>query len=176
MNECAQTIIEQLTRYHETICTSESCTGGSVVQKLASVSGASAVLMGGLVAYAPRIKVEMLTVDPALVTEETIVSCATAVAMATGARARFGTDWAIATTGFAGPGGGNTRYAVGTVCIAIVSTKHGVYFSQALHLHGSRLDVMNEASDFALAHLLSLFSEAERKSYLPKIQTFEKLT
>lgn len=160
MSERAQTIIEHFTRCHETLSTAESCTGGSIVQKLASVSGASAVLVGGLVAYAPRIKVEMLTVDPALVREETIVSCATAVAMATGAQAKFGTDWAIATTGFAGPGGGNTRYDVGTVCLAIVSTKHGVYFSQALHLRGSRLEVMNKASDLALTHLLSLSSEA----------------
>lgn len=108
-----------------TVATAESCTGGLIAKRLTDVSGASAAVAGGAVTYQTREKTRMLGVDAALIEQYDVVSAEVAEAMAKGALVRFDTDIAIATTGFAGPGGGNEREPVGTVYIA-VATKASV--------------------------------------------------
>ncbi len=115
----APSLIHLLTKKKQTIATAESCTVGQVAALLGGVPGASAVLTGGIVAYTPQAKQSLLGVDPDLIARDGVVSAACARAMAEGARQRLGVDVAIATTGFAGPGGGTTADPVGTVYLAV---------------------------------------------------------
>ena len=107
-----------------TVATAESCTGGLVCAALTDVAGASAVLLGGVVAYANAAKSELLSVPPGMLAQYGAVSEQTACAMAQGARERLGADIAASTTGVAGPTGGTTDKPVGLVWFA-VSTREG---------------------------------------------------
>ena len=86
---------------------------------LTAVSGSSDVLLGGGIAYANRIKQDLLEVPVDLLEREGAVSQAVAMAMAEGARRRLGSDWAIAVSGIAGPGGGTPTKPVGLVHLAV---------------------------------------------------------
>ena len=97
-------IIEMLNNRNETISVAESLTAGGLANALTSASGSSSIFIGGLTAYRNEIKIEMLGVDSKLIEENTVVSEAVAIAMADGAIKKFGSTWAIATTGVAGPG------------------------------------------------------------------------
>lgn len=114
-----QRVIEALARRGETIACAESCTGGLVAKRLTDVPGSSAVVRGGVVAYANEAKTALLGVDAALIGTHGAVSEPVAIAMADGARARLAATWAIAITGIAGPGGGTADKPVGTVCFAL---------------------------------------------------------
>ena len=102
-------IVALLTARGATVATAESLTGGRLVASLTSVPGASACVTGGVVAYATRVKVDVLGVPADLVAEHGVVSGECAAAMATGVRALLGTTYAMATTGVAGPEGVETR-------------------------------------------------------------------
>lgn len=108
-----------------TVATAESCTGGLIAKRLTDVAGCSAVVAGGAVTYQTREKTAILGVSPELIERCSVVSAEVAEAMAKGALSRFDTNLAIATTGYAGPGGGTERDPVGTVYIA-VATKSAV--------------------------------------------------
>jgi len=105
----------------KTLATAESCTGGAIAHALTSVPGSSAYFRGGVVAYANEAKVALLGIDPALLEAHGAVSEPVARAMAEGARARFGADLAIATTGISGPDGGSEDKPVGLVFVALAS-------------------------------------------------------
>ena len=107
-----------------TVATAESCTGGLIAKRLTDIAGCSAVVAGGAVTYQTREKIAILGVEPDLIEQYTVVSEPVALAMAKGALKKFDTDVAIATTGYAGPGGGTESDPVGTVYIA-VATKEG---------------------------------------------------
>lgn len=109
----------QLRNSGSTVSLAESCTGGTMARMLTSVSGASDYLVGGIIAYNNRLKTDLLLVDPHLIQEKNVVSREVAEAMALGARQRFGTDWAISTTGIAGPGGGTETHPVGLIYVAV---------------------------------------------------------
>lgn len=111
-----------LTLLHEkklTVATAESCTGGLIAKRLTDIAGCSAVVAGGAVTYQTREKTAILGVPSELIRRCSVVSAEVAEAMAKGALDRFGVDLAIATTGYAGPGGGTERDPVGTVYIAV---------------------------------------------------------
>ncbi|GIU18882.1 MULTISPECIES: CinA family nicotinamide mononucleotide deamidase-related protein [unclassified Shewanella] len=110
----------------------ESCTGGMIASQLISFSGSSSYLDQGLVTYSNESKVRVLGVKPETLDDHGAVSIATVEEMAIGARAILKSDFALATSGIAGPTGGTDDKPVGTVAIAL-ATKGGVY-SQMIKL------------------------------------------
>jgi nicotinamide-nucleotide amidase len=120
LDELAQRVGELSRSASKTIALGESCTGGLVGHLITEVPGASAYLRGGVVAYSDAAKVSLLDVPPATLKEHGAVSAQVAVAMAGGARARFGADVAAAVTGISGPSGGSTQKPVGLTYVAVV--------------------------------------------------------
>jgi nicotinamide-nucleotide amidase len=112
-------VVGALCRSQKTVATAESCTGGRVGALFTEVAGASACFLGGVIAYDNRIKIEALDVSEADLAAHGAVSEAVVRAMAEGARRRFGSDFAVATTGIAGPSGGSAEKPVGTVDVAV---------------------------------------------------------
>ncbi len=153
-DDLVKRLIERLSVRGETVAVAESCTGGGIARRIAGTSGASSVFVGSVTAYAPRIKASMLGVDEALTRPDSIVSCATAQAMASGIGTTLGASWGVGTTGYAGPSGGDARYPVGTVCIALFSSVHQHAFSQAFEFSGTRQEIMDAAAQKALELLL----------------------
>ena len=106
-----------------TLATAESCTGGYLAHRLTNVPGASAVFLAGHVTYSNPAKVAELCVPQHLIQKHGAVSGAVAAAMAEGARKGGNTNYALATTGVAGPGGGTSEKPVGTVFVALASDR-----------------------------------------------------
>ncbi len=102
-----------------TLGCAESCTGGLCAKLLTDVPGCSAVFAGSFVTYTNEQKMRLLSVDPTIIDRHTEVSEPCARAMAEGARQALGVDYALSTTGYAGPGGGTEEHPVGTVYIAV---------------------------------------------------------
>jgi nicotinamide-nucleotide amidase len=103
-----------------TVATAESLTGGLLCAALTSVPGASAVVRGGVVAYATDLKATLLGVPPDDLDRAGVVSATTALAMASGVRRRLGSDVGLATTGVAGPDPQDS-HSPGTVHVAVAS-------------------------------------------------------
>ena len=112
---------KQLVSKNKTLATAESCTGGKIAQVITSVSGASAYFKGSVVSYATETKVSVLGVSQELITAYSVVSKEVATEMALRVQKMMQTDFAIATTGNAGPTKGEADAPVGTVCIAIAT-------------------------------------------------------
>ena len=124
----ARTIIEILRDRGESVSVAESLTAGGLGHALTQIPGASEVFFGGVVAYTADVKINLLNVPQELIETHSVVSEEVAIAMANGAREKFGTTWAIATTGIAGPGD-YKGIREGTVWIAITGP-----LQQTLHL------------------------------------------
>jgi nicotinamide-nucleotide amidase len=118
-----ETVVRMLTDQNKTVAVAESCTGGLVASRLTDVPGASVVLKCGMVTYSNEAKSDLLGVSEAALAEHGAVSETVARQMAEGARRRCHTDYAIAVTGIAGPGGGSEAKPVGTVFIALANAQ-----------------------------------------------------
>lgn len=114
-------VVRLLTERKRTLAIAESCTGGYLAHRITNVPGASAVLLAGYVTYSNEAKIDLLGVAPDLIEKHGAVSEQVAQAMAAGARARADSDFALATTGIAGPGGGSAEKPVGTVFVALAA-------------------------------------------------------
>jgi nicotinamide-nucleotide amidase len=114
-----------LVKNKATIAVAESCTGGKIAQELTSVPGASNYFRGGVVSYATDAKVSVLGVSEDAIAQFSVVSAEVATEMALGVQKVMKSDYAIATTGNAGPSKGDADATVGTVFIAI-ATPNGV--------------------------------------------------
>lgn len=112
-----------------TISTAESCTGGSIASLLTSVAGSSEYFLGSVVSYANSVKAGVLGVDEKIIEEHGAVSSECVAAMAEGVRKLTGSDFSIATSGIAGPGGGSDAKPVGLVWIGVSSQKSTETFS-----------------------------------------------
>ena len=111
-------ISEYLWRAGKTVATAESCTAGLVSSAIAALPGASTYFKGGVVTYVNELKTQLLGVSEELLAEHGAVSEECARAMVSGAVERLGTDYAVAVTGYAGPGGG-PEAPVGTIFVAV---------------------------------------------------------
>ncbi|MBP5340476.1 MAG: CinA family protein [Prevotella sp.] len=111
-------ISELLWETEKTVGTAESCTGGRVAEAIIAVPGASKYFKGGIICYVNDVKERLLGVSQQLLEEKTAVCEEVAVEMVKGACRTLQTDYAIATTGIAGPSGGTKEIPVGTIWIA----------------------------------------------------------
>ena len=136
----------------KTLGTAESLTAGLIAATVADIAGASAVLMGGVVSYDPRVKRDVLGVSQAVIDGPGVVSEPCARQMAEGARALLKTDIAVSATGVAGPAGGTDVTPVGTVFIGVADAR-GTTVSQ-FRFEGDRQAVRAQAAAAALALVL----------------------
>jgi nicotinamide-nucleotide amidase len=132
-DEIENVVVRLLTERKQTLALAESCTGGCIAQRMTDVPGASAVFPGGVVSYANSAKETFLGVRAETLKRHGAVSEEVAREMALGARAEFGSDFALAVTGIAGPGGGTPEKPVGTVFIAF-ATPSGVEVKKHLNV------------------------------------------
>lgn len=132
----------------QTLAAAESCTGGRIAQMLTSVPGSSGYFKGSAVTYATEAKIAVLGIAKELIEHQSVVSAAVAEAMALRAKEIFGSDYAVSSTGNAGPDKGDSDADVGTVYIGI-ATLVGVY-SVKLELGQPREKVIDRAAGKAL--------------------------
>lgn len=112
-------IFDTLYETGKTVSTAESCTSGRIAEAITAIPGASDFFTGGIVCYSNRVKEELLGIDHTIIEEKSAVCEEVAIAMVKGACKCLNTDYAIATTGFAGPGtDGNSQIPVGTIWVA----------------------------------------------------------
>lgn len=143
---------ERLSETHKTVSVAESCTGGLLGAALSDRPGSSSYFLGGIQAYANSVKEELLGVDHETLVSFGAVSEEVASEMALGIRRLTRSDWAVSTTGIAGPDGGTEEKPVGTVWVSVADST-GV-FSQKLSLDGGRSAVRDRAVIEALSMLL----------------------
>ncbi len=145
-------IANQLTAIGKTLAVAESCTGGKIAERFTSHAGASNYFKGSIVSYATDSKIKILGVPKGVIEQNSVVSSQVAESMAEKVRILFQSDFAIATTGNAGPTKGDSDAEVGIVFIAI-ATKNGVY-SEKFMMGNQRSKVINKAVNKAFEMLL----------------------
>lgn len=143
-----EVIAKLLTENTMTLVTAESCTGGKIAQQLTANPGASAYFKGGVVCYATETKIEVLKVSPQTIKKYSVVSAEVATAMAEKVKLLMTSDFAIATTGNAGPTKGDSNAEIGTVFIAIASPK-GV-FTEKFNMGNHRDRIVQKTVNKAL--------------------------
>ncbi len=142
--EMEVTIGKLLISKNQTIGTAESCTGGNIARLLTSVPGSSQYYKGSIVAYDNSVKTGFLGVQEETISKYGAVSKQVVEAMANGAREKLKTDFAIATSGIAGPSGGSESKPVGTVWVAVSSEKRMV--SKKLNAGNNRVNNITRSS------------------------------
>ena len=142
----------QMKRRGLTLSTAESCTGGQIAALLTALPGASEYFKGGIVSYCNEAKHTTLGVQQATLDTYTAVSEQTVREMAEGVRGRLNSDYAVATTGVAGPSGGTDDTPVGTVWMA-VATPNGT-ITKKMRYNGRRQQVIDRATNEVLAMLI----------------------
>ena len=156
MGEDAESLPELVARTMvsagKTLATAESCTGGNIAAKLTALAGASGYFRGGIVAYSNEVKECALGVCHETLVRHGAVSEETVREMAAGARARLGADYAVATTGVAGPSGGTPEKPVGTVWIAVASKEN--VSAELMHLTGRRAQIVERTCNAVFAALI----------------------
>ncbi len=147
----ADALARELLVRNATLAVAESCTGGSLGGMLTAVAGSSAWFLGGTIAYANEVKIRELAVPADTIEREGAVSHPVAVAMASGVRARFGSTYALSTTGVAGPSGGTDAKPVGLVWIGLAGP-HGAS-ARAFRFPGDRATVRDRSAKSAMQWL-----------------------
>ncbi|MBO4403052.1 MAG: CinA family nicotinamide mononucleotide deamidase-related protein, partial [Bacteroidales bacterium] len=143
-----------LLRLGKSLSTAESCTGGGIASRITAMPGASAYYKGGVVAYSNELKEKLLGVSHETLADHGAVSEETVREMAEGIRKISGSDYAIATTGIAGPGGGTAEKPVGTVWIGIASAEKTV--TKLLHLSDQRANVIERTCNQVFSELIQI--------------------
>jgi len=150
MSDLAAKVIDLLRERSESISCAESITGGALTAALVSISGASDVLLGSIVAYSKEMKINQLGLSAELIDEKGLVSKEVALEMAKGAKQKLGSSWAISSTGSAGPRALDGS-SPGEIWIAIVGPDRQE--SMKLSLNGARQEVISGAVESALTLL-----------------------
>jgi nicotinamide-nucleotide amidase len=153
-------IIRTLSQADESLATAESITAGGISSALTSIEGSSQIFLGAIVAYQNHIKEEVLGIDKSVIASHTVYSQEVAVAMAQAVRLKFGSTWAIATTGVAGPGPSD-GVPSGTVWVAIDGP---VTQTLELSLAGGRESVRNATVATAIGSFTRILRERARRS------------
>lgn len=129
-----------------TMATAESCTGGYIAHLITSIAGSSAYYKGSVISYANSVKLDLLHVQPATLEQFGAVSQQTVTEMATGLITELKTDFALATSGIMGPGGGSEEKPVGTVWIAVANKDRVETYKLNLRFDRQRNIVMAAAN------------------------------
>ncbi|MCX7700494.1 MAG: CinA family nicotinamide mononucleotide deamidase-related protein, partial [Gemmataceae bacterium] len=158
--ELQDAVVRLLQERRKTVATAESATAGLVAHRLALVPGASRCLLGGIVCYDPRIKIEEVGVPESVIREHTAVSAETAAFLAEGIRRRFRSDYGVSVVGYAGPEAGGGRHPVGTTYVAVAW--EGGHRGHHFQWPGTREEIQSRMAKMALNALrLRLLEEAD---------------
>ena len=154
MKNKIEKIIASLKSQKQTITFAESCTGGRIAAAFTSVSGASAILDGSCVTYSNEIKQLWLGVKEETLIAHGAVSPQCVSQMLEGMQRLAGSDYTIAVSGIAGPGGASDEKPVGTVYIGIQSP----FTQEIFHcfFHGNREQIQEQSSTFAIDKLMEV--------------------
>ena len=159
----AQELGQLLTSQKKTLAIAESCTGGLIANMVTDVAGSSDYFLFSGITYSNDAKINILNVKTETIVEYGAVHEKTALEMAQGARLKAGADFAISTTGIAGPGGGTEEKPVGMVCIGLagplVSMARTYQFSYGDRLRNKKMFAMM-ALELLRRHLAGLFETA----------------
>lgn len=147
----AALVLRKLRSLGKNLAIAESCTGGDLSSAFTDIPGASKAFLGGIVCYTNDAKVQLLDVPEAILQQHGAVSAECAVALATGVTEKFGADYGLSVTGFAGPGGGTPENPVGTIFLGYASPV-GVW-SRKVQYPGNRLAIKERAVNTALDFL-----------------------
>lgn len=156
-DDLAELMLAACKAQNQTIAVAESCTGGLVGARLTAIPGSSAVVQGGVIAYANDVKIQALGVSAADIQRYGAVSEPVARAMATGIRLKFGTTIGLSVTGIAGPDGGTPEKPVGTVWVAV--DFNGEVHAVRAVLPGDRNEIRYRAAQLVLDRLRRVFSQ-----------------
>ena len=148
----ALSVVSSLRQRNQTLSVAESVTGGGISSAITEVEGASQVFLGAVISYSRSSKERDLDIPKKLIDDFGIYSEETAIAMARGVKNRFQSDWAVATTGVAGPGDSDGVKA-GSIWVAFVGPE--IEETLFLQISGSRQQVRSGA-------VASLFPAFER--------------
>ena len=146
-----------LNQKNETLSLAESCSGGAIAEQITAEAGASSFFLGSIVPYKTELKTKILGVPASLIEKHSVVSIEVAESMAANCCKLFNTDYAIATTGIAGPTKGDGEDEVGTVCIAIASPKEII--SEKFSFGNDRYRVIEKTINKAFEMLLKEISK-----------------
>ena len=144
----AEVIFRELRNLDKTLAVAESCTGGLLSSSFTEVPGISKVFHGGAVCYHNDAKVQMLDVPESMLDQHGAVSEEVAIAMATGACEKYGADYGLSVTGFAGPTGGTQVLPIGSIYLGY-SSPVGVW-AKKIQLRGDRASNRRRAATAAL--------------------------
>lgn len=150
----AQEIHKLFSEKGYTLATAESCTGGNIAHNITLLPGSSAYYLGGVVSYANEVKINVLGVKKENIERDGAVSESVVREMSEGARRITGAEFAVATSGIAGPGGGSAEKPVGTVWISASSPTKTI--AECHHFCGNRSEIIEKATEKAFFMLLSL--------------------
>ena len=165
IHELAMKIKEELINRGEMMATAESCTGGLIASSIVNEAGSSAILKGGIVAYQNEVKHEMLGVSDEILEKYGAVSEQTVKAMAEGARQKFHCEWAVATSGIAGPTGAEPGKPVGTVWMCVANSLQNEAFCEIFA--GNREQIREKSVYKIMSKLLFLLNS--QKSTCTKV-------
>ena len=144
-----QIVHDLLTQHHKTLAVAESCTGGAIASRFTAIPGASQYFLCSVTAYSNEAKSNILGVDPAVIERYGAVSEEVARQMAEGVRRIGGSDYAVATTGIAGPSGGSAEKPVGTVWMAVAGPQRTTTLLKQCGT--DRGQIIDRASAYAIA-------------------------
>lgn len=161
MHNPEKAVLTLLRQRGETFTAAESCTGGLIAKRITDLPGASQVFLGGVVSYTNGIKQTLLDVPASTLDICGAVSAPVAEAMAAGAKARIGADWAVSVTGLAGPDGDDRGNPVGTVFIGLAG--HDGTTATQWHFTGDRAQIRSAAADCAFELLREALTESSGK-------------
>jgi PncC family amidohydrolase len=144
-----------------TLSLAESCTGGNLAARLTRIPGCSHYFLGSIVAYSNTLKINLLNVDPNILSRDGAVSASVVRQMAQGALELTGSDYSLAVSGIAGPGGGTLLKPVGTIWGAIGQRGEDPFIWD-FFTSGSRQEIIDKSVDILLAQLWLLIKTKKK--------------